>query len=87
MKAEFWQNGELSDDQMLLDVWQWLHLSRSLVDEGDVKISGIKHPGIKTILKIENMHNSGTGLKSETIQTPWMELGNKNCYGSARVYR
>lgn len=72
---------------MLLDVWQWLHLSRCLVDEGDVKLTGVKHPGIKSILKMDTPYNANVSLKSEAIQTPWLELGNKNCYGSARVYR
>lgn len=72
---------------MLSDVWQWLYLSRNLVEEGDLRGSNIKHPGVKTILKIENTYNPSIGIKSDIIQTPWMELGNKNCYGAARVYR
>lgn len=72
---------------MLLDVWQWLHLSRTLVEEGDVKVIGTKHPGVKSILKIENIYNPNLALKSDIIQMPWMEVGNKNCVGSAQVYR
>lgn len=81
------QNSELADNTMLMDIWQWLHLSRTLVDETTFRMTGTRHPGVKSILKMENIYNSNISMKSEVIQTPWMDLGNKNFYGSARVYR
>lgn len=77
-----WQNGELVDDQMLTNVWNWLHLSEKLVEEGVIRGTNSKHPGIRSVLKID-----GTTNKSEVISIPWSELGNNNCYGSARIYK
>lgn len=72
---------------MLLDIWQWLNLSRSVADESTIRATGTRHPGVKSILKIENVYNPNIAMKSEIAQTLWTELGNKNCYGSARVYK
>nr|XP_022917672.1 GATOR complex protein MIOS-A isoform X1 [Onthophagus taurus] len=54
LNDELWRNGELANDDSLATVWNWLHLSKKLVDEGVIQGNGFKHPGIKSVLKYEN---------------------------------
>lgn len=67
---------------MLTNVWNWLHLSEKLVEEGIIRGSSSKHPGVRSVLKIDGNTN-----KSEVLSIPWSELGNNNCSGSARIYK
>lgn len=82
LKDELWRNGELVDDETLSNVWNWLHLSGKLVEEGVIRGHNSKHPGVKSVLKIDN-----NSTKSEVISISWSELGNTNCHGSARIYK
>lgn len=82
LKDELWRNGELVDDETLSNVWSWLHLSGKLVEDGVIRGQNSKHPGVKSVLKIEN-----NSTKSEVISISWSELGNTNCHGSARTYK
>lgn len=79
---ELWKNGELLDDQMLTNVWNWLHLSGKLVEDGIIRGHNSKHPGVRSVLRIDS-----STLKSEVINIPWSELGSNNCYGTARIYK
>lgn len=72
---------------MLINVWNWLHLSRKLVEKGDLRGVTTKHPGVKSVLKMDVGGTNGCGLKSEVIQTPWLDLGNMHSHGSTRIYR
>lgn len=67
---------------MLSTVWTWLYLSAKLVDDGTIRATSIKHPGVKTIITIDPENN-----KSETVVQTWAELGNPNCQGTAKYYK
>lgn len=41
------QNGELAENDTLKNLWQWLYLSRSLVEDGTVLSQDNKHPGVR----------------------------------------
>ncbi|KAK7593002.1 hypothetical protein V9T40_007754 [Parthenolecanium corni] len=72
LKEELWQNGAISESETLDNVWQWLHLSKTLVDSGNITSSdNIYHPGIRNILHIEN--NQST-LKSELVYSKWNDI-------------
>lgn len=81
-QEEVWKNGELVDDEMLTNVWNWLYLSGKLVEDGPLRGCNSKHPGIRSILKFD-----GTTNKSETISASWSESNSVNSYGSARIYK
>jgi WD repeat-containing protein mio len=34
LKAELWQNGDLTEDEQLKKLWYWLYISKSLVEDG-----------------------------------------------------
>lgn len=82
LKDEFAENAQLVDDEMLANVWLWLDLSSKLVEEGNLRGCGTKHPGIKSFLRFDTQP-----IKSEVVSVPWMELGCLNCHGSAKYYK
>ncbi|RZF47041.1 hypothetical protein LSTR_LSTR012618 [Laodelphax striatellus] len=47
LKGELWQNAELAENESLSHIWQWLHLSKSLVDDGTLEVTNTKHPGVR----------------------------------------
>uniref|UniRef100_A0A1B6CGC5 MIOS-like alpha-solenoid domain-containing protein n=1 Tax=Clastoptera arizonana TaxID=38151 RepID=A0A1B6CGC5_9HEMI len=50
LKGELWQNGELVDDESLKNLWQWLYLSRNLVEDGHIDVNGTSnHPGVRIL--------------------------------------
>jgi hypothetical protein len=46
-QPELWQNGDLAEDESLKNLWHWLFLSRSLVEDGSMQGVDSKLPGIK----------------------------------------
>ncbi|CAH0555566.1 unnamed protein product [Brassicogethes aeneus] len=72
----------IDNNDMLASVWNWLHLSNKLAEDGAIRRTNIKHPGVQTILKIDPENN-----KSETVIESWIDLGNPNCKGSAKYYK
>lgn len=75
-----WKNGQLVDDEMLTNVWNWLYLSGKLVEEGSLRGCSSKHPGIRSLLKFDGNTN-----KSETVSVSLSD--NSNTYGGARIYK
>ena len=41
------QNGDLAENETLRNLWQWLGLSRQLVEDGTLSYSDNKHPGVR----------------------------------------
>ncbi|KAJ8938879.1 hypothetical protein NQ318_016083 [Aromia moschata] len=84
LQEDFYKNAKLVDNnEVLSNVWNWLHISSKLVDDGIIRGTSCRHPGIISIIsKIDSNMN-----KSETVTITWAELGNPNCQGSARYYR
>ncbi|KAL6266417.1 hypothetical protein P5V15_003268 [Pogonomyrmex californicus] len=67
-------NGDVAENATLKNLWQWLYLSRSLVEDGTIQSPDVKHPGVRTVLKFEHQ-NPSNGLKSEVIHRPWSDIG------------
>ncbi|XP_066586197.1 GATOR2 complex protein MIOS [Prorops nasuta] len=85
LQIELAQNGELAENETLKNLWQWLSLSHSLVDDGTILTTDNKHPGVRTILKLDGQSNSNNGfLKSEIVHRPWSDIGSNH---TAKVYR
>ncbi|CAG4982501.1 unnamed protein product [Colias eurytheme] len=51
LKADLWQNAELAEDEALSGLWHFLALSKSLVEDGCIRNSPWKHPGVRTVLR------------------------------------
>ncbi|XP_034949422.1 GATOR complex protein MIOS [Chelonus insularis] len=79
------QNGEVAEDETLKNLWQWLCLSRSLVEDGIIPSIHNYHPGVRTVLRLDGQ-NGGNGLfmKSELIHKPWSDIGSNH---TAKIYR
>ncbi|CAK1551406.1 unnamed protein product [Leptosia nina] len=50
LKTDLWQNAELAEDEALAGLWHFLALSKSLVEDGCIRNSPWKHPGVRTVL-------------------------------------
>ncbi|XP_076393574.1 GATOR complex protein mio isoform X2 [Megachile rotundata] len=82
---ELAQNGELAENDTLKNLWQWLYLSRYLVEDGTIPSPDNKHPGVRTVLKLDSQQGSNNGfLKSELIHRPWSDIGSNH---TAKIYR
>jgi hypothetical protein len=46
-QPELWQNGDLAEEESLKNLWHWLYLSRSLVEDGSMQGVDSKLPGIR----------------------------------------
>ncbi|CAH0715223.1 unnamed protein product, partial [Brenthis ino] len=64
LKPDLWQNAELADDEAVSGLWHFLALSKSLVEDGCIRNSPTKHPGVKTVLR-----SPGEGYRSEPVAT------------------
>ncbi|KAJ8949341.1 hypothetical protein NQ314_008261 [Rhamnusium bicolor] len=83
LQEDFYKNAKLvENNEVLSNVWNWLHLSSKLVDEGVIRGSSYRHPSIMSIISRIDPNTN----KSETITLTWAELGNPNCQGSAKYY-
>ncbi|KRT82735.1 WD40 domain-containing protein, partial [Oryctes borbonicus] len=49
LKDELCKNGEMVDDVMLRNVWNRLHLSNKLVEDGTLRGSNSRHPGVRSV--------------------------------------
>lgn len=87
LEDELYKNAEyVKNEEVLSNVWNWLHLSAKLVDGGQIDSPSIntsyRHPGILSVLKIDTENNP-----SEAVTISWSELGHPNCGGSAKYYK
>nr|XP_032517261.1 LOW QUALITY PROTEIN: GATOR complex protein MIOS-B [Danaus plexippus plexippus] len=62
LKPDLWQNAELAEDEALSSLWHFLALSKSLVEDGCIRNSGWKHPGVRSVLR-----SPGEGYRSEAV--------------------
>ncbi|XP_039295830.1 GATOR complex protein MIOS-B [Nilaparvata lugens] len=83
LKGELWQNSELAENESLSHIWQWLHLSKSLVDDGTLEVTNTKHPGVRSVLGMDA--NNTVINKSELLTLPWADLQHNS--STIRVYR
>ncbi|XP_053983472.1 GATOR complex protein MIOS [Hylaeus volcanicus] len=81
---ELTQNGDLAEDDTLKNLWQWLYLSRYLVEDGAISSPDNKHPGVRTVLKLDGQQGSNGFLKSELMHRPWSDIGSNY---TAKIYR
>lgn len=70
-----WKNGETSESETLAMVWQWLHMSKSLVDNGVLPSSTrVSHPGVRysasILLKILLFNLTCAHYLSQIIHVP-----------------
>ncbi|XP_043268495.1 GATOR complex protein MIOS-B [Venturia canescens] len=79
---ELAQNGELAENETLKNLWQWLYLSRSLVEDGTIPSTDNKHPGVRTVLKLDGQQNGF--IKADLVQRPWTDIGSNY---TAKMYR
>jgi len=47
LQTDLAQNGEIAGNDALKNLWQWLYLSRSLVEDGVIQSPDNKHPGVR----------------------------------------
>ncbi|GLH08738.1 GATOR complex protein MIOS [Gryllus bimaculatus] len=88
LKAEFSENGDISEDVVLKRVWKWLTVSQSLSEDSNSSRGPIcKYPGVRHVLRMDgNFQNGAASLKSELNTIPWADLCNGN--GSmAKIYK
>ncbi|XP_047532959.1 GATOR complex protein MIOS-B [Vanessa atalanta] len=64
LKPDLWQNADLADDEALSGLWHFLALSKSLVEDGCIRNSPWKHPGVRGVLR-----SPGEGYRSEAAAT------------------
>nr|XP_023023937.1 GATOR complex protein MIOS [Leptinotarsa decemlineata] len=84
IQQELNKNGEVVKNHLsLANVWNWLHLTEKLVEDGMIKDSEYKHPGVLYVLSNIEL----TQQKSETVTVSWSDLGYPNCQTSAKYYR
>ncbi|XP_015608765.1 GATOR complex protein MIOS-B [Cephus cinctus] len=82
---ELSQNGDLAENETLKNLWQWLYLSRSLVDDDTIQSPENKHPGVRMVLKLDGQQNSTNSfIKSELVHRPWTDIGSNH---TAKIYR
>ncbi|XP_031849285.1 GATOR complex protein mio isoform X3 [Nomia melanderi] len=81
---ELAQNGELAENDTLKNLWQWLYLSRYLVEDGTILSQDNKHPGVRTVLKLDGQQGTNGFLKSELMYRPWTDIGSNY---TAKIYR
>ncbi|XKL63054.1 hypothetical protein PGB90_005418 [Kerria lacca] len=73
LKEQLWQNGEICENATVALVWQWLHLSKSLVENGIITCPPhIKYPGIRYVLGIDSSQSNT--LKSEAMYVQWHDI-------------
>ncbi|CAH2095812.1 unnamed protein product [Euphydryas editha] len=64
LKPDLWQNADLAEDEALSGLWHFLALSKSLVEDGCIRNSPWKHPGVRAVLR-----SPGEGYRSEAAAT------------------
>ncbi|XP_076029287.1 GATOR complex protein mio [Oratosquilla oratoria] len=70
-------NGDLTDDLMLKNLWNWLDAAKGLAQSANFKLPGgvpYKYQGVRTLLSLAS-------TKSDIINKPWIGLeGNRTLY-------
>nr|CAD7262749.1 unnamed protein product [Timema shepardi] len=66
LKEDLWQNGDLADDDDLKNLWYWLYLSRSLVEEGNMWGVNSRLPGVRNVPLAHCLECATGPLLSET---------------------
>ncbi|XP_050310111.1 GATOR complex protein MIOS [Anthonomus grandis grandis] len=88
LEDELYRNAEMvKEDEVLSNVWHWLHLSAKLVEEGRVATPSLstahKHPGVLSVLTGGETTESSP---SEVKTVSWTDLGHPNCKGNVKFY-
>ncbi|KAI5637277.1 GATOR complex protein MIOS [Phthorimaea operculella] len=73
LKPDLWQNADLADDEVLSGLWHFLALSKSLVEDGCIRNSPWKHPGVRTVLRSPG----DGGYRSEMVPSLLPDLPNR----------
>ncbi|XP_026738922.1 GATOR complex protein MIOS isoform X1 [Trichoplusia ni] len=73
LKPDLWQNADLADDDSLSGLWHFLALSKSLVEDGCIRNSPWKHPGVRTVLRSVG----DGGYRSEIVPSLLPDLPNR----------
>ncbi|XP_052753330.1 GATOR complex protein MIOS-B isoform X3 [Galleria mellonella] len=63
LKPDLWQNADLAEDEALSGLWHFLALSKSLVEDGCIRNSPWKHPGVRTVFR----GGGGAEYRSEMV--------------------
>lgn len=50
LKQDLWQNADLANDESLSNLWHFMALSNSLVEDGCIRAGQCRHPGVATVL-------------------------------------
>ncbi|XP_072949683.1 GATOR2 complex protein MIOS [Epargyreus clarus] len=79
LKPDLWQNADLADDEALSGLWHFLALSKSLVEDGCIRNSPWKHPGVRTVLRAVG----DGGYRSEAVPSLMPDLPSRK----VTVYR
>lgn len=82
LEQDLAKNAMFIEEDMLVNVWNWLALSQRLVEEGLIRGQTGKHPGIKDVLKLESASN-----KSEMLPTTILDMGNNTTLTPVKIYR
>ncbi|XP_063974813.1 GATOR2 complex protein MIOS [Diachasmimorpha longicaudata] len=80
---ELSQNGELAENDQLKNLWHWLYLSRSLVEDGVIPSGDTQHPGVRTVMKLDWLCIGF--IKSELMNRPWTDIGSTS--HTAKIYK
>lgn len=72
---------QVKEDEILSNVWNWLHLSAKLVEDNKVVAhKSTKHPGVLSVI------NSSDSEASDVVTKLWSDLMQNNCKGSVKYY-
>ncbi|XP_060529882.1 GATOR complex protein MIOS-B [Cylas formicarius] len=82
LEYDLYKNADMvKSDEILSNVWNWLHLSSKLSADGRLGPTG-KHPGVFSVLRLDSESSP-----SESVTVTWAELGHAHCGGSAVYFR
>ncbi|XP_028039726.1 GATOR complex protein MIOS [Bombyx mandarina] len=73
LKQDLWQNADLADDDALSALWHFMALSKSLVEDGCIRNSPWKHPGVLTVLRSPG----DGGYRSEIVPSLLPDMPNR----------
>ncbi|GBP16081.1 GATOR complex protein MIOS [Eumeta japonica] len=73
LKHDLWQNADLANDEQLSALWHFLALSKSLVEDGCIKNSTWRHPGVRWVLRAD----TAGGYRSEGVPSLLPDLPNR----------
>ncbi|KAJ0176372.1 hypothetical protein K1T71_007551 [Dendrolimus kikuchii] len=84
LKPDLWQNADLADDDALSGLWHFLALSKSLVEDGCIRNSPWRHPGVRTAVR-----GGDAAYRSEMVHSMLQDLPNRRVtmYSEERLWR